>query len=118
VCRGVHRTSVDAAFDHRRRRHDRAGMPLRQSDVQNWSTQEDRPRSFQPEAVFTPLAAHRPKVSLLGLLKVRRLWALWHGETAEELQCTLSSVFAGVVDVLTVIPEASVDSLRADRDGA
>jgi hypothetical protein len=32
---------------------------------------------------FIPLAAHRPKVSLLKLLQVRRLRALWHRETAE-----------------------------------
>jgi hypothetical protein len=49
---------------------------------------------------------------------VRRLRALWHRETAEELQSTLSSILTGVVDVLSVIPEASVDSLRADGNGA
>jgi hypothetical protein len=67
---------------------------------------------------FTPLAAHRPEVSLLELLQVRRLWALWHRETAEELQRTLSGILTGVVDVLSIIPEASVDGLGSDSNGA
>jgi hypothetical protein len=74
------------------------------------------PSEKQPH--FTPLAAHRPEVSLLELLEVRRLWALWHRETAEELQSTLSGILAGVVDVLSVIPEASVDGLGSDGNGA
>jgi uncharacterized membrane protein (DUF4010 family) len=52
------------------------------------------------------------------LLQVRRLWALRRRESAEELQSALSSILASVVDVLPVIPEASVDGLRADGHGA
>lgn len=116
VCRRVHRTSGDASFDDRR--HDGAGTPLSHRNNQNQSTHEDQPQAVCKAAAFTPLAAHRPEVSLLELLEVRRLWALWHRETAEELQSTLSSILAGVVDVLSVIPEASVDGLGSDGDGA
>jgi hypothetical protein len=52
------------------------------------------------------------------LLQVRGLWALRRRESAEELQGALSSILAGIVDVLSVIPEASVDGLRADGYGA
>jgi uncharacterized membrane protein (DUF4010 family) len=52
------------------------------------------------------------------LLQVRGLWTLRRGESAEELQSALSSVLASVVDVLPVVPEASVDGLRADGNGA
>ena len=51
-------------------------------------------------------------------MQVRRLWALWRGKSAEELQSTLSGILAGVVDVLPIIPEASRDSLGTDSNGA
>jgi hypothetical protein len=52
------------------------------------------------------------------LLQVRGLWALRCRESAEKLQSALSSILTGVVDVLPVIPEASVDGLRANGNGA
>jgi hypothetical protein len=52
------------------------------------------------------------------LLQVRGLWALRRRESAEKLQSALSSILTGVVDVLPVIPEASVDGLRANGNGA
>ena len=52
------------------------------------------------------------------LLQVRGLWALRCRESAEKLQSALSSILTGVVDVLPIIPEAGLDSLLADGDGA
>ena len=52
------------------------------------------------------------------LLQVRGLWALRCRESAEKLQSALSSILTGVVDVLPVVPEAGVDRLRAEGDGA
>lgn len=63
------------------------------------------------------LATHRPIVPLLQLLQVRRLRTCRRGQLAKELQRTLSSVLAGVVDVLAIVPEASLDRLGADGDG-
>jgi hypothetical protein len=64
------------------------------------------------------LATHRPIVPLLQLLQMRRLRARGRRQLAKELQRTLRSVFAGVVDVLPVVPEAGVDGLRANGHGA
>lgn len=64
------------------------------------------------------LATHRSIVPLLQLLQMRRLRACGSRELAEKLQRTLSSVLAGVVDVLSVVPEAGVDRLGTDGDGA
>ena len=55
---------------------------------------------------------------LLQLLQMGRLRASGRRQLAKELQRTLSSVFAGVVDVLPVIPETGLNSLLADGDGA
>jgi hypothetical protein len=64
------------------------------------------------------LATHRPIVPLLQLLQMRRLRARGRRQLAKELQRTLRSVFAGVVDVLPVVPETGVDRLRANGHGA
>ena len=64
------------------------------------------------------LATHRPIVPLLQLLQMRRLRPRGRRQLAEALQRTLSGVFARVVDVLPVVPEAGVDGLRADGHGA
>jgi hypothetical protein len=119
---GVLRTNGDASFDHRR--YNRAGMLLQgramsrtgQLSKADLGPVNRKPYAKQPCCI--PLAAHRPKVSLMKLLQVRRLWALWRRETAEDLQSTLSGILACVVDVLPVIPEASVDGLRANGNGA
>lgn len=63
-------------------------------------------------------ATHRPIVTLLQLLQMRRLRPRGCRQLAEALQRTLSGVFASVVDVLPVVPEAGVDGLRADGHGA
>ena len=55
---------------------------------------------------------------LLQLLQMRRLGPRRRRQLAEALQRTLSGVFASVVDVLPVVPEAGVDGLRADGHGA
>jgi hypothetical protein len=52
------------------------------------------------------------------LLQVRGLWALRCRESAEELQSALSGILTGVVDVLPIIPEASMDGLRTNGNGA
>ena len=64
------------------------------------------------------LATHRPIVPLLQLLQMRRLGSRGRRQLAEALQRTLGGVLASVVDVLPVVPEASVDGLRADGHGA
>jgi hypothetical protein len=119
VCRGVHQTSGDALFDNRS--HKRAGMRVRICNVQNRSIHDLGRTSHTPytkQLCRDTLAAHRSKVSLVKLLQVRRLWALWRRESAEELQGTLSGILASVVDVLAVIPEASMDSLATNSNGA
>jgi hypothetical protein len=70
------------------------------------------------DRVAWPLATHRPIVPLLQLLQMRGLRARRRRQLAKALQRTLRSVFAGVVDVLPVVPEAGVDRLRANGDGA
>lgn len=55
---------------------------------------------------------------LLQLLQMRRLRPRGRRQLAEALQRALSGVFASVVDVLSVVPEAGVDGLRADGHGA
>lgn len=84
--------------------------------------QADRPALIQPKSCskqprWTTLAAHSSKVSLLKLLQVRRLRTLRRDPLAKDLQSTLSSIFARVVHVLSIVPKAGVDSLRADSNG-
>lgn len=55
---------------------------------------------------------------LLQLLQVGRLRARRRRQLAKHLQRPLRGVFARVVDVLPVVPEAGVDGLGADGDGA
>jgi hypothetical protein len=49
---------------------------------------------------------------------MRRLRARRRRQLPEALQRTLSSILASVVDVLSIVPKAGVDRLRADSYGA
>lgn len=97
------------------------GCPFKAMQLPEPANSIDRPRLHELQGMTmrcTTLAAHRPKVPLMKLLQVSRLWALWRGKSAKKLQSTLSSILTCVVDILSIVPKASMDSLGADGNGA